>query len=538
MRAVFLLLFIMVSTAFALDTTPLETLPVQEGGRKKPYRVFADESLLSMAGRSSVPIGDEKRSAMEVITGLWLEPEAWISQPLILINNLQLKEAAGLDASRKLFSHEELVQNPQFVALLQKTQAAKRAVKDGKLTGMDKQVEEVGMRLAEFEQLFRGDLFRVVANPDGEGAPWFTVRPDDPTFVALSTAWKENDEAAFAKAAAEFRDALARQAPEMQPPAWKLDLENSYQQAHPFRWAWILYLLGGITLAVTSLRGRKVGYVLGWIFAGAGFLCQLAGFVCRVIIAGRPPVSNMYESVIWVAFGAVFFALIFEAIYRSRFFLLGATFAAVIPLILADTQPLALDSSIQPLVPVLQSNFWLATHVLIITLSYAAFLLALGVAHIVLGKVILGRKPAAALYNYIYRTLQVGVLLLAIGTILGAVWANYSWGRFWDWDPKETWALVALLVYLFILHGRIAGAWAGFGLAIGAVLAFQTIIMAWYGVNFVLGVGLHSYGFGSGGFGYAITFVVVELLFTAAAIVRHLAGKKSAAPKSAAQAVS
>src|SRR5690606_14365338 len=144
----------------------------------------------------------------------------------------------------------------------------------------------------------------------------------------------------------------------------------------------------------------------------------------------------------------------------------------------------------------LQSNFWLATHVLIITLGYAAFLLALAVAHIALGKVILGGKPSAAIYNYIYRALQIGVLLLAVGTILGAVWANYSWGRFWDWDPKETWALIALLAYLFLLHGRIAGLWGGFGLAVGSVLGFLTVVMAWYGVNFVLGVGLHSYGFG------------------------------------------
>jgi ABC-type transport system involved in cytochrome c biogenesis permease subunit len=230
------------------------------------------------------------------------------------------------------------------------------------------------------------------------------------------------------------------------------------------------------------------------------------------------------------------FALIFETIYRGRYFLLGACFAVVLPLLLADTQPLALNRSIEPLQPILQSNFWLSTHVLIITLSYAAFLLALGIGHLPLGMILLGRRPPAALYNYIYRTLQVGVLLLATGTILGAVWANYSWGRFWDFDPKETWALTALLVYLFILHGRIAGAWGGFGLAVGAVLAFQAILMAWYGVNFVLGKGLHSYGFGTGGIGYAIAFVVAELAFTAAAIQRHRAShpqKTDAAPRAA-----
>ena len=151
--------------------------------------------------------------------------------------------------------------------------------------------------------------------------------------------------------------------------------------------------------------------------------------------------------------------------------------------ILADTQTLALDRSINPLVPVLRDNFWLTTHVLSITLSYAAFALALGIGHIALGKVIRGVTPVSSLYNYLYRTLQVGVLLLATGTILGGVWANYSWGRFWDWDPKETWALITLLGYLIVLHGRIAGKWAGFGMAAGSVLAFQGVLMAWYGVT-------------------------------------------------------
>jgi ABC-type transport system involved in cytochrome c biogenesis permease subunit len=112
------------------------------------------------------------------------------------------------------------------------------------------------------------------------------------------------------------------------------------------------------------------------------------------------------------------------------------------------------------------------------------------------------------------------VLLLATGTILGGVWANYSWGRFWDWDPKETWALTALLGYLFLLHGRISGLWGGFGLAVGSVIAFMSVLMAWYGVNFVLGAGLHSYGFGAGGFPLVITFVAFELLFVLVAFLR------------------
>ena len=103
------------------------------------------------------------------------------------------------------------------------------------------------------------------------------------------------------------------------------------------------------------------------------------------------------------------------------------------------------------------------------------------------------------LSNFIYRAMQVGVLLVAAGTILGGVWADYSWGRFWGWDPKEVWALITLLVYLVPLHGRFAGWVSTFGLVAASVVCFLSVIMAWYGVNFVLGVGLHSYGFVEGG---------------------------------------
>lgn len=518
--ALLLALFLVAPLARALDVSPLDPLPVQDGGRKKPFLAFANESLLALSGRTSLTLDGHQKSAAEIVTGLWLAPEKTSSQPLVLVSHLPLKRALGLEEARKWFTADELAQNGTFLALLQKAEMARRSARMGRLSGLDKQVDEVGQRIAELDALRDGSAFRVVANPAGGESAWSTLPPNNPAFASLRAAFLAHDDAAFAKAAANLRARLAAVAPQSQPPAWKLSLEVAYQRLHPFRWAWILYLSAGLTLAVTSVRGRSAGYAIGWILAGAGALFQIAGFASRILIAGRPPVSNMYESIIWVAFGAVFFALIFEAIHRGRYFLLGATFAAVLPLLLADMQPLALDPSLHPLVPVLQSNFWLSTHVLVITLSYAAFLLALGVGHIALGKVLLGRAPSAALYNYIYRTLQVGVLLLAIGTVLGAVWANYSWGRFWDWDPKETWALVALLVYLFVLHGRIAGAWGGFGLAVGSVLAFQSILMAWYGVNFVLGVGLHSYGFGSGGFGYAAAFVAVELVFVLAAVWR------------------
>ena len=195
--------------------------------------------------------------------------------------------------------------------------------------------------------------------------------------------------------------------------------------------------------------------------------------------------------------------------------------------------PIAMPSSIDPLVPVLRDNFWLTIHVLTITLSYAAFALAMGFGHILLFRY--ARNPIAAradqpMHFWLYRVLQLGVILLAAGTILGGVWANYSWGRFWGWDPKETWALIALLCYILTLHGRLAGWWTQFGLVVASVVCFLAVLMAWYGVNFVLGKGLHSYGFGIGGETYVVTFVIADLLFVAFAIWRYRSTKSRRPP--------
>ncbi len=152
---------------------------------------------------------------------------------------------------------------------------------------------------------------------------------------------------------------------------------------------------------------------------------------------------------------------------------------------------------------------------LTITLSYAAFALAWGLGHVVVFSFAFSPEKTEnhqRFSGYLNRSLQMGVILLATGTVLGGVWANESWGRFWGWDPKETWALIALLGYLAVLHGRFTG-WLGtFGTAVGSVIAFLSILMAWYGVNYILAAGLHSYGFGGGGLPYVGAVVAVDFI--------------------------
>ena len=504
----------------------LEMLTIQEGGRKKPYLVFSEETLRSLSGKASLLLEGARVDALSLITGIWMDPSAilpsWKERELILVSNRPLKQLLGLDPARKLFSYNELTASDLLAKKIAEAAESRRRDPKARLVGLQKEASDVAMRLALLESLLSGDAFRIL--PPASGHEWLTAEQGEasPILVEMRTSWKGRDSQQFTDASQQlihFQQTLV--SAEGPPAHWKLSLEVLYQKSHPFRWAWILYAVAGIILLTASGGWMKTAYRAAWFFAGCGFILQAVGLLSRVLIAGRPPVTNMYESVIWVAFGTILFSLIFESIYRAGTFLLGAVPVAVASLIIADSQPMILDRSIHPLTPVLRDNFWLTTHVLSITLSYAAFALALGVAHVALGRIIAGKKPSEAIYHYLYKTLQVGVLLLATGTILGGVWANYSWGRFWDWDPKETWALTALLGYLFLLHGRISGLWGGFGLAVGSVIAFLSVLMAWYGVNFVLGAGLHSYGFGTGGFPLVAIFVTLELLFVLSAFLRR-----------------
>jgi cytochrome c-type biogenesis protein CcsB len=344
------------------------------------------------------------------------------------------------------------------------------------------------------------------------------------SFAEARRALRDRDAAAFNRASEQFLTALRQlgAATDAYPAPRPIALEVAYNQCAPFRIAWVLMLIATIACLLRAGSGWKSFYALGVLAYVGGLAAMLAGFVLRAIVAGRPPVTNMYESVVYVGAGVALFGLIFELRYRRKYFLSAAATISTLILILADNSPLVLDPAVRPLEPVLRSNFWLVTHVLTITLSYAALALALGLGNIALGYGLF-RSPnhdaVAALGRFTYKVLQLGVLLLAAGIILGGVWADYSWGRFWGWDPKEVWALVALLAYLAVLHARFAG-WVGErGLAALSVTCFALVVMAWYGVNFVLGAGLHSYGFGGGGQGWVYGAVVLQLIYVGIAVV-------------------
>lgn len=503
----------MESPDLASDNPLFDTLVVQHRGRLKPFLSLSQELSVSLTGRAQPNLpGLGKISGRQLILSLWLQPDGWQDQPCLLVDDARLRAELALPAKERLFSARQLSSLPRLRELDAEARAAKAADPLSAPPALALSAQAVLQRLAIFSSCLSGQIFSVIPpSPESPaGSPWTALRPSaelDPTQIALL------------------------QKSSLPSPA-KIQGEVLYLRYHPFRLAWLFWLFGALALAFSRAPTGSL-HRWGWRLVLLSFFFLIAGFATRIWIAGRPPVTNMYESILWLAFGAALFAVYFSLRYRSTVYLLAAAPVVILSLVASDLQPAVMSPAFNPLVPVLRSNFWLTIHVLTVTLSYAAFALGAALGHFLVVRSLRSRSLPGSedpLVQHLYRCLQIGVLLLATGVILGGVWANYSWGRFWDWDPKETWSLIALLAYLILLHGRLGGWWGGYGLAVGSIACFLTILMAWYGVNFVLGKGLHSYGFGAGGQIYVGAFVFLEIAFLAIASIRRPA--RSTSPSS------
>src|SRR5881396_1093808 len=525
-----------------LDFKQWGLVAIQDGGRRKPIDTFAKETLIRITGRSTYTEKDGRKwQPTDFVLSNLLETHDWKNEPMVLVSFGKLKEQLGLDKTQRRFSFTQLAGSAELQRIANEAQALKRAEKP--LDRVQQEALGVSDQLTLFARVMDGSALLVVPAPTNETEPWVDpsgwskyyseaqFAPAQAQFQTLATAYVNGDGFSFSRAANQLRENLRGLSPSIYPQERQLRLEYFYNHFEGFYRAIWCYGIALVILVAAHLRKRgRLLQNIGVAVALLGLAFHAAGIAMRCTIAGRPPVTNMYESIIWVSFAVSFFGMIFFARYRARVYLLAALPVTLIALLLVHQMPIAMPSSIDPLVPVLRDNFWLTVHVLTITLSYAAFALAMGFGHILLWRY--ARNPAAArgdapMHFWLYRVLQLGVLLLAAGTILGGVWANYSWGRFWGWDPKETWALIALLCYILTLHGRLAGWWTEFGLVVASVVCFLAVLMAWYGVNFVLGKGLHSYGFGIGGETYVATFVIVDLLFVVFAIWRYRASKRA-----------
>jgi cytochrome c-type biogenesis protein CcsB len=532
---------VVVTAAFAddLDFTALRFLAVQKDGRKKPLDTVALETVAKLTGKRTFPDPESGRrmEPMDVLMSMWFQTRDWSKVPVILVNFKPLREKLGLAVDQKYFTYDQLATD-QFREMLKRIDQKESGKQKVDLTHEEREAQIVGERLQVLDSAVGAQSLAVVPHPSSAKGAWVPVTEISKYYGAdkeaqlqdiyktMGGAYVARDPSAFAAASGQLRSFLVSLSPSVYPTFGSLQREVHYNSFHPFRKAWMFYLAAFVWLLATW-HSRNTGvYWLGVALFMAGVAVHAWGFYLRIMISGRPPITNMYESVVWVSFGAALFALILELVYRPRYYVVAVAPLSVVMLLLADQFPAVLDPSIGPLVPVLRDNFWLSIHVPTITLGYAAFAVAMGVGHIALGYYLFApsaHQTIARVENFVYRAMQIGVLLLAAGTILGGIWAHYAWGRFWGWDPKETWALIALVSYLIPLHGRVAGWLSNFALTVSSVVCFMAVLMAWYGVNFVLGKGLHSYGFGVGGFSYVIGYVAVELALVGFATWRRSA---------------
>jgi cytochrome c-type biogenesis protein CcsB len=527
-----LLIVLPLSQFHANPLNDLQSLTVQLDGRKKPLDAVARETVTQIHGRTTYQTLD----ALHTYLSLWFNDRDWNEEPFILLSYRPLKQQLGLDPERKYFTFAELMQS-ELGTIVQ--QARQKQIGDIPLLRDEEEALTLEDRLALMMQTVSRNALPLVPHPrDAKGtwvsleaaSPYYSAERIEPIiaeYEALRQAYRLAPENAIAigELATHLQADLRSLSPQIYPPAPQMQREVNFYTLQPFAKAWKVYIVAFLVM-LGVLWFEKFTFYWGALgLFTAGLSIQGYGFLERMAISGRPPVTNMYESVIWVGFGIAALALLFELIYRAKYYLLAAAPLAVLCLSLADRLPAVLDPSIKPLVPVLRDNFWLSIHVPTITLSYACFALSMGLGHIILGHYLVAPHASERirrLSGWNYSLLQIGVLLLATGIILGGIWAHFSWGRFWGWDPKETWALIALLAYLIPLHGRLVGWLSHFGMGVAAVVCFNAVLMAWYGVNFVLGTGLHSYGFTTGGSELLIASIVgLDLLFVFAAAIRQ-----------------
>lgn len=272
------------------------------------------------------------------------------------------------------------------------------------------------------------------------------------------------------------------------------DLFSAHLLLIKFSAAFILPALGFLIL----VKRRFVWATLPALFI---LSLQIVAIVLRVVIAKRAPITNTYETILWT--GVCVLGISWwiglpskQTLYVTLGLILDL--ACLLLLILGNN---LFDPTIKPLAPVLRNNFWLITHVTVITTSYALLALSWIIANYVMARQIWSKQKTfkTNMITTLHNLVLGGVIFLVAGILLGAVWADMSWGRFWGWDPKETWSLISLLAYMIVLHGRYTKWIKPDHFPVATALAFMTILMAWFGVNFVLTSGLHSYGFSEGG---------------------------------------
>jgi ABC-type transport system involved in cytochrome c biogenesis permease subunit len=371
--------------------------------------------------------------------------------------------------------------------------------------------------------------------PDAPGKEWRTLREavedaqinkaaDPPTnaYREMLSAYINDDPKNFNKALAGYTSYMHDAYPE---ECRKAAFETFYNDYAPFYHCSILY----VTMFLLSVFSwmvytRELNRAAFWVGV-CTLVFHSAAIVTRMYIQGRPPITNLYSTAIFIGWGCVLLSLFIEGLYQNGIGNLVAAIAGSLTTVIAHN--LATDGdTMKQLQAVLDTNFWLATHVTIVNFGYAATFVAgiLGVIFVAAGVFTtkLDQSLFKSLSQVIYGSVCFGTLLSFTGTVLGGLWADYSWGRFWGWDPKENGALLIVLWNALVLHARWGGLAKQRGVAVLAIFGSIVTAWSWFGVN-MLGIGLHAYGEINGGAFWLSVFALSQLVLIGIGLIptRH-----------------
>ncbi len=338
-------------------------------------------------------------------------------------------------------------------------------------------------------------------------------------YAAMSTALNEGNAAQFNQIIHGYRAWL--QENELFPALKKGDQEFFFNQIEPFYKSMVIYVAAALLGCLFWLNMSEWVRRSGFFLLVLAFVIHTVGLGLRMYLEGRPPVTNLYSSAIFIGWGSVLLGIILERIFKGAIGLVCAGFIGFTTLIIAHHLALSGDT-MEMLRAVLDTNLWLSTHVVAVTTGYASMFVAglLAIIYIVRGVFTRSLSPdmAKSLGRMVYGIVCFATLFSFVGTILGGIWADQSWGRFWGWDPKENGALLIVLWNATILHARWGGLIKERGLMAMAVFGNIVTSFSWFGVN-MLGIGLHSYGFMDKAFAWLMAFDVSQAVLIALALL-------------------
>jgi len=536
-----------------LDLDGFGRIPVLERGRVKPMDSLARNSLLMIRGQQSFQHLGRTVGADEWLLDVMFRPDVAAEQQVFVIDapevlglmDLQqqpsryfaLKTLAPhfeeiqrqASAARQVDSRERTRFQAAIVNLFERLYLYYRLQSTVQLPGtpgLAAEMESISTPEAARRQQALIDLaaFRPLPPLAGEArGEWRSVGealrlgragaadPGLDVLARLASAYEPNELDAFNGAVADFNALVASRSPESSRRA---SLERLFNRTQPFYAGMVVYVLALLALFVGWLWKRPILQPVAYGLLVAGSAIHAAGLVARILLQGRPPVTNLYSSAVFVGWAAVILGIVLERIYRNGFAAAVAAASGFASLIVAHHLAGEGDT-LEMMRAVLDSNFWLATHVVTITIGYAGTFLAGALAIAYAVRLHLFREPDPAttrsLVSMTYGVICFSLFFSFVGTVLGGIWADQSWGRFWGWDPKENGALLIVLWNAMILHAR----WGGYvrekGLMAMAIVGNVVTSVSWFGVN-MLGVGLHSYGFMDGAFEVLAGFIVSQLV--------------------------